>query len=400
MQESIFLKDAYDEHGIFNSIENYLLLELSELDHIGISPISMDILLISEVYEFLKDKDRWLEVMFRHLNKIRESVSQHNYGIRLFGGLLELELVLEIVNRKTNHFHKPLNTLNSTIIDEITLFISNRVEKINSLEVSNYDLISGVTGVGNFMLNNGLFKDNEISNSIIKYYKKLCNKRNDKYCWFIEYQNQISTNEEMNTYRSGHYDCGMAHGIAGPLRILSELYLHGLIDDKYIINILEFYENIEETIDGIICWPGKVDNNFNSVYKSLNLSWCYGIIGISPSLIKAYTVLGDIQKSEILYTNYINLSKLLITNNNMKYFNTITICHGHSGLLCGLNQALMVTHDKNILKSIDMLRRHIINRINFLDNTGSLLEGKQGVLLSLLSTINPNTEFEQLLLLK
>lgn len=197
MRESIFIKDAYDEYGIFNSIENFLLLELSELNHKDISPISMDILLISEVYEFLKDKDRWLEVMFKKLNIIKELLSQHNYGIRLFGGLLELELVMKIANRKTNYFYKPLDTLNRVIIDEIPLFISNRVEKINSLEVSNYDLISGITGVGTFMLNNDLFKENESSNSIIEYYKRLCIKRNNKYCWFIEYQNQISTNEEI-----------------------------------------------------------------------------------------------------------------------------------------------------------------------------------------------------------
>ena len=400
----MFCKDCYDSFGVVKEIDQYLFSTSKSLDKKN-SPIaalgaeSMDLLLLSEVYDMFANKELCLDMMLSKLERVKILLNNFSFDTRMFGGLLELTIVISFVCEKTGHFNLAMLSLKEQLEELILTKIDESEQQINSINVSQYDLIAGLSGVGVY-LNLVDSHNAKLLDALINYFKKLCIKNENKYGWFVEFENQIRTNEEFERFKFGHYDCGMAHGIAAPLAILSELYKLGKVDNKEILNILDFYEKIKFVKKDITIYPGKVGPDFKSPYMGLNLSWCYGIPGISMSLIKAYSILGMKEELEATHSNLINICEEINKNDKIINLSTYTLCHGYAGLMCCFNQIFHITHEKSVEKAIKVIRPHIMKNLESIKNNFSVLEGKQGVLLSLLSTIKDSTDYEKLLLIK
>ena len=327
-------------------------------------------------------------------------IATYYHETRLFGGLLEFTIALKLINNKTGYFAKPLETINRTVRQVINKKLQQNMQDIKSLTISDYDLIAGATGIGVFLL----YMDNHLTESLSllnTYFSTLCATNGSNYGWFIKYENQLQTNEEMSKYKFGHYDCGAAHGIAGPLFILSQIH-----ERKYNINnylsinqVLNFYKSIEYKVDDIFTWPGKVSPFKEVPLPYVNISWCYGYTGIFNTLLSAYSALGYNAEIAHLLDNSVRLWRKLNVDSSKMYLRTRTLCHGYAGVLCGMTRTFNLTNDPSLLNNISLLRQYIISTMTKLNNRVSLLEGIQGVLLALLYSINRDTQFESLLLL-
>lgn len=397
MEYNYFNKDAYDEYGIFVNINNYLQTLLS-FEYSPLSKISLDLVLISEVYDYFSTRDAALEMIYQLIKRANTLISTVYFEPKLYGGLLDLAVAINMISKKTGTFTKPRNTLFRTLEPMLLNICRDKKKALTSLKASDYDLINGVSGIGVYLLSLGCEFSPELRDLISQYFDLLSSMNNGKYNWFIEYENQVSTNEEMERYKDGHYDCGVAHGIAGPLCILSELN-QNKINNSAIERIVSFYETIEYNENGVSLWPGKKAPKEDFFLKYTNLSWCYGYTGISNSLLKAYTSLQNTSAYNRILGNSVSLWNSIKIDNDMKYLRTLTICHGYAGVLCGMVQTYRATGDVSLLVNIFKLRRYIMERIDSVKNYSSILEGKQGILLSLLSTINDKTSFEKILLL-
>lgn len=400
MSKKIFLSDSYDEYGVINSVEEYLRIACDK-KLLSLNTISLDLLLLSEVFEIFKDKELWLNIIYKKLEYAKHLIATYYYDIRLFGGLLDFAVALKFVHDRTGFFLKPLETINKTITPLLNEKMHRSINAIESLTISDYDLIAGATGLGIYLLYMDMDDLQSSSFHLLEtYFSKICTINNRKYGWFIKYENQLKTNEEMEKYKLGHYDCGAAHGIAGPLFVMSKMYKSKYFNRSSLETILDFYKSIEYKVNDVFTWPGKVPPFNEIAVPFINLSWCYGYTGIFNSLLTAYTILGHTNEKNLLLENSIKMWQNIIVNNSMSYLRTLTLCHGYSGVLCGMTRTFKLTDEKSLLNNIALMRCYLIDNLRNINNNTSLLEGIQGVLLALLYSIRNDTQFESLLLLK
>ena len=88
-----------------------------------------------------------------------------------------------------------------------------------------YDVISGLSGVGRYLL---CISDNPEALKRLKVILKYCISLIQPICingehvpgWYIAPEN-LFTNADREKYPQGSFNCGLAHGIAGPLALLS-----------------------------------------------------------------------------------------------------------------------------------------------------------------------------------
>ena len=398
MNNTTFLLDGYDEYGVMGCIEQYLSITYNH-EFASLSEISLDLILISEVFEYFSNKEVWLNYIYRKLESAKKLISTFYHETRLYGGLLEFAVALKLIHNSTGYFAKPLGTINKALTQSINEKINNYIQNISSLTISDYDLIAGATGIGIYLLYMDKYFDSSMSQLNI-YFSKLCSSIDEKYGWFIKYENQLKTNEEMQKYKLGHYDCGAAHGIAGPLFVLSKICKNNISNCTAIEHILNFYASIEYKVNDVFTWPGKVPPFQEIPTPYVNFSWCYGYTGIYNSIFSAYTALGYEKQKNRLLENSIKLWQKMVVSQSMTYLRSYGLCHGYAGVLCGMTRTFNLTNEKDLIQNIFLLRRFIISNLQKINNNVSLLEGMQGVLLALLHSIKNNTKFDLLLLLK
>lgn len=227
--------------------------------------------------------------------------------------------------------------------------------------------------------------------------------------------NQVSPKERRDSpfLASGYINLGLAHGVPGPLALLSIAALQG-------INRANLYSAISKLASWItsqrvedafgINWPTYSFPKGDRL-RGARAAWCYGSPGIANSLYIAGLALGDVELKEIAISALLAVQKRSI---EARAIDSPTFCHGVAGLPQIVLRVANGSQDPGLrqfaLELIDQLLssfeedallgfRNIETKSSIVDSPG-LLMGALGPALALLSAASSlEPEWDQVFLL-
>ncbi|UMY54625.1 MULTISPECIES: lanthionine synthetase C family protein [Paenibacillus] len=380
----------------------------------------------------LYPEDGWDIVGHQYLERIRMIVEQKGvHDLSLYSGLSGILLAIYSLSRKGTRYQGMLDSLASWFEEAAlhSLALCREEWGRGQLQMSQYDAISGFTGIGRIAM---LFSDrptmHTIWNQTIELFQIMCSDRtwngHPVPGWYITTENQFQENEKKQ-YPQGNFNLGLSHGIAGPLAFLSLSALNGadslpLVGDINRLSPFIHHWRVQDT-EGVI-WPGRVsleewvDNRLQpestQYYRD---SWCYGVPGIARSIWLAGQALQNKDWIETGLRAYLDIEKRLYRKGGLS---SATLCHGIGGLLHLIqrmysdtgHEQLGMMRDRLLEEVLDMFDTNsafgfydhslLDGRLAEVDEAG-FLNGSAGVALVLASLIgNENPDWDAALLIR
>lgn len=336
----------------------------------------------------------------KYLDRINEDLGK--YGIQdssLFDGLSGVGFAAYCMSQQGERYQTFIKNMNSHIINNVKMILlENRKFPLNELQ---YDIMYGVTGISNYLINFAF--DNTIRNSlcqILLFLTDLCKNDSHGIPQFSIQSSQSPLCSFSKDLSVKYVNLGVSHGVPGILLLLVKSYTEGI----YVQNQLEAIEFLAEfiyqncVIDGKECfWEAQIIlGDVNKNKKRARDAWCYGTPGVAYSLLKASKLLKNDKMKEL------SIYSMKVALEHLQEAVSPTFCHGFSGLCCLARKFYAETGDVYFLKAYTSLFEYILSSysdeypfgfINKDMKQGSLvcsdeiglLNGVSGVLLTLLS---------------
>lgn len=236
-----------------------------------------------------------------------------------------------------------------------------------------YDLLHGLAGLGRLHLLR--HPDHDITTEVLGYLIELTLPipgTDDRPGWWVWHHHS-----NINT-PGGHANAGIAHGITGPLAVLSiaiaqDIRVPG--DTDAIERILTWLD--QQRVDDQRGpwwrrWPGDEDGRTGQTY------WCYGTPGIARAEQLAALAIGDTGRAERAERTH--LACLADVRRHHRP-NDLTLCHGVAGMLQASRRiAADCSAPEGFDAEIDWL--HTTIQKTALPQRDGLLEGTPGRLLA------------------
>lgn len=341
-------------------------------------------------------------------------------NISMFSGLTGMAFVLDYASHSGKRYKNFRENLQKKIFELFDILIAEiNLCKTVGASPMEYDVISGLSGAGRYFLSisenpEALKRLKVILEYCISLVKPVQIMDETVPGWYIAPEN-LFTNEDRRKYPQGSFNCGLAHGIAGPLALLSLAYEHGICipkQDKAIGIMADWLIDKKLITNKGIIWPSWVsleeeiryqDSSINPENIQYRDAWCYGTAGVCRSLYLAGRA--------IKQKKYINIAKegfAAILQRNVEDWNLegATFCHGYSGLLQMTNRMFIDTGDDMFAELMRKVTSRILqladeqNPFIFKDfegnnhvNKAGLLDGSAGIALALVSTLEIAPKF-------
>ncbi|MBS4192865.1 lanthionine synthetase C family protein [Bacillus sp. FJAT-49705] len=405
------VRDFYDEQGF------------SDFDLCNLAVGYPGICILTAELDDIYPHEGWGLVGHEYMSYLQNLVNDGNvYSSSLWNGLSGIATAANILSKDRKKYANVTKVLNNYIIADLdTLLDKANANLGGQVDMYDYDVIEGLTGIGRYLIQ---LDDSESRKATIKAVRYLVSLTNDILCdnhivhgWYISQENQFLENEK-NMYPKGNFNLGLSHGIAGPLSFLSSAYSSGIIIEgqkEAIEKIVSFYKTWAQKDQYGMVWPDRVKfEEFVSREKDdipvNNESWCYGIPGISHSLMLAA---GALEDASLMKYSIDAFEEIFSRPESIWSIKSPTFCHGYAGLLY-ITQKFYLNNPNSQLEGFrTKLIKYILNQYNeelpfgFLDydhrggaqNPGLLL-GTAGILLVLISLLkNETAEWDSIFLL-
>lgn len=321
----------------------------------------------------LYPQNKWDYYAHRYLELLNTKVDFNILDVSLYQGISGIGAsVLSLAKEgRYQHYLKSLNELLECRIKKLL------VDFPLKFDVSKYDVVTGITGVVRYML---FLKENNNFNQLIK---ELVN----KIILFAEFEMNKLLNNPVE--KNNFINLGTAHGLSGILSILSivkleEIEVENL--DHTIIKLIVFFEKNTFKSLGVLTFPERLPFiNTPRQKKYINFSWCYGLTGISRSMILASKAIDD----KLLKEKYINNYTIFLDSLYLEKSNVSTVfCHGISGVIYETfllyKESGNIKFIEHILKLLTILHDNSdFNRFNSFPDCsveGNDIEYKEGII--------------------
>ena len=246
-----------------------------------------------------------------------------------------------------------------------------RVNPDPVVELADFDLIRGLTGLGALLL----FRDSppDLLTEVLAYLVALAQPRPDGLPgWWCAF------GPDQDPDQGGHSNNGMAHGIAGPLALLALAARAGI--------------TVAGQLDAIrVCdsWLAKHDGSYWTIRRQFDNpspppparpSWCYGALGVARARQLAAIALGE----DALRRSAEDVALTALNDpHTIGRINDAGLCHGWAGLLT-VTRALAAdsTEPARFDNTCTGLERALIADFDRLTKPG-FLEGRAGAELAM-----------------
>lgn len=267
----------------------------------------------------------------------------------LYSGLAGLAFSAHSLSRDGSRYKKLLASLDYGLSSQV-LEPSSALSGRHGVAVSEFDLIVGLSGVAAYLLQRGYEPPMDVAlQAILDSLVALTEETEGIPHWYTPYH--LLAGEGMaEHYPEGNLNCGLAHGIPGPLAVMAlgleaGLPVEGL--KEAVARTAQWLARHQSRDRYGINWPtvvpycegGKVEQN---QLDSSRAAWCYGAPGVARSLWLAGRALGDenlqqlaVQGMEAVYRRPIDERRI----------DSPTFCHGVAGLL---QVTLRFAHDTGL----------------------------------------------------
>lgn len=371
--------------------------------------------------DYMFPDDGWDHVGMTYLKEIKAYIEEHGiYSTSTFSGLAGIGFAARSLSRDGTRYQNFIKKINDELLKHLEVQLTVVQKEDYKLRMSDYDVIEGLSGVGRYLL---FYKDQlQIRVALQEILKFLVSLTNDIEVegesvpgWFIPSENLFLEHERQEN-PIGYFNCGLSHGIPGPLALLSVAYKEGVIVEgqKEAIEKIGSWLMSKVVISSqgkyfptAISWEEQIQD---TVYETPSRdAWCYGTPGVARALYLAGEALDD---SRFFYVANETFDSIF-RNRTMEEWDIYspTFCHGFSGLL---QIAMLMNKEQHLDKLVDTVLSFYSNENVFgfqdLDHTESglkhlhkagFLDGAAAVLLTLLYYNNKKsyTDWEALFLL-
>jgi lantibiotic modifying enzyme len=258
----------------------------------------------------------------------------------LFSGLSGLAFAAWCLSRGGSRYQKLLLTIEDSLLPRAIELAHRLVPVRPGMSFSEFDVISGLSGVAAYLLcrrdrPEAAAALREVLESLVR----LTRANGSLPSWYTPVE--FLVDETMVAmYPNGNLNCGLAHGIPGPLTVMALARQHdvdvsGLTEAIVTITDWLLAQRIEDPWG--VNWPSAVpagageddrDTTFASVTS--RAAWCYGSPGVIRALWQAGKALDDQPLCELAVAALEDVFRRPIAERRI---DSPTFCHGVAGLL-------------------------------------------------------------------
>ncbi|MDT0331460.1 lanthionine synthetase C family protein [Nocardiopsis lambiniae] len=262
---------------------------------------------------------------------------------------------------------------------------TRRIEDGRLTSFAEYDLITGLTGIGVAL--RSIDPDGDLLDDLLRYLVRLTrpirHEHHERPGWWVHHGPQAHPDPD---FPEGHANLGLAHGISGVLGFLALTHRDGRTVDGHTEALERLCAALDEHEhhDGErTWWPGWVSTGHPAPLTTPGPpSWCYGTPGIARARQLAALALGDTPRR--LHAEQA-MDTCLSDPRLVNHFTYGGLCHGPAGLLQVLRR---MSEDQPAVRPEQRLERHLTAvrehaAAPFPHRESGLLEGKEGTTMAL-----------------
>lgn len=282
----------------------------------------------------------WSESGKRYLGMIVNKINQTGISdMSMYSGLSGVGLSAVCMSNGMRDYKNLIATVNRTICAWVEK-ASTMVDFQHGTYAVIYDVIAGMSGVLSYL---SIFKsDNDCFKALCKGIDMLIHLTEDIRIfdrlvpgWYVPAANQF-TETESRFYSKGNFNTGLSHGIAGPLALLSQTAMDGIVrpgQTEAISKVIDFLMRYQSRFNNRAVWNSQLDFdqivNGSVIFQqdSYRDAWCYGAPGICYALLCAATSIDDRELSAFCIDTLRDAAK------SPEGLFSPTICHGYMGVL-------------------------------------------------------------------
>lgn len=301
------------------------------------------IALLYEYMDICSSEYSWGAYAQQYLSLAAAATQQVSFAFpSLSGGISGMALALSIASRGGKRYQKTLMHLHKGLCEQVLQKIWRRSEGAGGVADSDYDVISGAAGVLAYLVS--IKQPGEAVQAAIEHLLEYLlwlaepGQPVGRERWYVS-PALLATERHRELTPQGHFNCGLAHGIPGPLAALALTWLAGY---RYpglresIAYLAKWVEDHHVNAPWGIDWPDSVPlehatnpQDWQSLLPTRS-AWCYGAPGVARSLWLAGQALDD---EHIRQFAVEAIETVLRRPTATRYLPSPHICHGLAGLL-------------------------------------------------------------------
>lgn len=281
-----------------------------------------------------------------------------------------------------------------------------RIDRGEPGRFTEYDVISGLTGIGAHLLAHA--PGDDALGRILTYLVRLTTPLNidgeELPGWWCSHDPSQGNAPE---FAGGHANLGMAHGAAGPLALLALTARAGMRVDGQTdaINALcAFYDQWRKDTPAGPFWPQWITRADHQATRPTpsgpsRPSWCYGTPGIARALQLAGLATGDTARQNAAEQA---LAACLADSIQLAHLTEAGLCHGWAGLYQTVARAAADATTETLTRHLPTLVASLLLSASSTSGRAEgLLEGDTGIALVLhsVATGAPATKWDTCLLI-
>lgn len=291
-------------------------------------------------------KEDWDVVGYNLLETAVRDAEQYPYlQAGMCVGLAGLAFASWCLSQGGKRYRKLQAALEEHLLPQTTALANQLAEQKKDVSVGQFDLISGLSSIGAYLLcRKDVPEVAETLRAVLRSLVELTREEGGLPRWYTP-ASLIGDEELQRLYPHGCLNCGLAHGIPGPLALLSLAHLSnitvdGLEDAIHRTAKWLLQHSLEDTWG--INWPtwvrveadGTVATTTSmevvSPFEASRTAWCYGSPGLARSLWFAGKALDHAEYREIAIAAMEAVYRRPL---NVRRIDSPTFCHGVAGLL-------------------------------------------------------------------
>lgn len=212
----------------------------------------------------------------------------------------------------------------------------SRIERGEPATMAEFDAIRGLAGMGAYWLRRD--PDGDLVRAVLAYLVRLTEPVEDHGEMLPGWWTHLApSGRRSDEFPHGHANNGMAHGISGPLALLSlaerrEVRIEG--QHTAINRICDWLDRWRQDTPSGPWWPHWITRAELRAGRSVATapgrpSWCYGTAGLARAQQLAGIVLGDVTRQHLAETAL----ERATDPERLATFRDASVCHGLAGLL-------------------------------------------------------------------
>ncbi|GHF39991.1 lanthionine synthetase C family protein [Streptomyces morookaense] len=293
--------------------------------------------------ELSHDDGRLRQAADAHLAACARGMKGSAARVGLFSGLAGLGFACDAVATGGGGTeHAVLRDKVRAAVDPTALRLSatvrDRLRGAGGLQMLDYDLLYGLTGVGTYLLVESISKsgaaDDTVLRSVLDTLQHFDGTRDvdgiPVPAWTVGRRTPASPH--------GYVSLGLAHGVAGPLALMSTALLHGVQHsglNRAVEGLAEWcLTQLRDDGQGRPAWPRLLEIDATGraapTAPATLLGWCYGSASVAAALHRAARALGRDDWADRARAVLLDAFR---NTNDLARVTEPHLCHGWSGLL-------------------------------------------------------------------